>query len=73
MGSEAVEAGSRDSLKTISAIRGLLEKLGAEVGGLRRTLPGPSHTMRNTDLLDAHAHSLKHLSKGLQEALTKGY
>jgi hypothetical protein len=52
---------------------GFLEKLGAEVGGLRRTLLGPSQTMQNTDLLDAHAHSLKHLNKGLQEALTKGY
>ncbi len=76
LGSEAVEAGRGDPMKTIKTIRGLLEKLGADVEDHRRKSPGPRQMTQNADGLDAHASSLKHLEssfKWLQAVLKPGY
>ncbi len=70
-----MEAG-RNPVKTIKPIRGLLEKLGAEVEDHRMKLPGPSQMTLNADGLVSLACSLKYLEgrvMGLHEALGKEY
>jgi hypothetical protein len=71
-----VEPGRGDPMNTIHAIQGLLYKSDAEMEDHRRKFPGPRQTTRTTDILDAHARSLKHRLgsvKELQEALATGY
>jgi hypothetical protein len=63
-------------MNTIRAIRGLLEKLGAEVEDYRRKSPGPSQITRIAEKQDAYSCGLKNLEgsiKWLQETLTTGY
>jgi hypothetical protein len=71
-----VEEGRGDPVKTIKAVRCLLEKLGADVEDHKRKSPGFSQMAQNSNRLEAHAHSLKQLEgsiKWMQEALDTGY